>query len=106
MVVLVLRRVSYMNLLVLVCVNSSHLAINGMEWNQNQYSCSLFTATMSIRSVELLSVVGNEKEGGPVRWQTFAIGLGSRSSWFVCLFILPSSLILCNSASATVKQTQ
>jgi hypothetical protein len=39
MVVPLLRRVFYMNLLVLVCVNSSHFVVNGMEWNQS--SCTV-----------------------------------------------------------------
>jgi len=40
-----------------------------------------------------LKVVCNEKEGGPGRGQTFAIGLGAWRLRYVCLLILLSSLI-------------
>ncbi len=53
-----------------------------------------------------LKVVGNEKEGWSRRWQMIGIGLRPRRSRFVCLIILLSSLILCISVSAPVKQNE
>jgi hypothetical protein len=53
-----------------------------------------------------LKVVGNEKKGGSGMCQTVPIGLGPRRSMFFSLLILQSSLILCISVSAPVKQNQ
>jgi hypothetical protein len=51
-----------------------------------------------------LKVICNEKEGGPGRLQTFAIGLGPWRSRFVCLLIWLSSLILIYFRFRQVKQ--
>jgi hypothetical protein len=48
----------------------------------------------------ILKVVGNEKEVGTERCQTFTICLRPRRSMFFSLLILLSSLILCISVSA------
>ncbi len=53
-----------------------------------------------------LKVVGNEKKGGSERCQTITICLWPRRSMFFSLLILLSSLILCISVSAPVKQNQ
>jgi hypothetical protein len=53
-----------------------------------------------------LKVVGNEKVGGSGMCQTVPIWLRPRRSRFVSLSILPSSLILCISVSAPVKQNE
>jgi hypothetical protein len=53
-----------------------------------------------------LKVVGNEKVGGSEMCQSVPIWLGPRRSRFVCLLILLSSLILCISVSAPVKQNE
>ncbi len=53
-----------------------------------------------------IKVVGIEKEGGSRSWQMIGIGLRPRRSRFVCLIILLSSLILCISVSAPIKQNE
>ncbi len=54
--------------------------------------------------INILKVVGNEKVGGSGVCQSVPIWLGPRRSRFVSPSILPSSLILSISISATVKQ--
>ncbi len=56
--------------------------------------------------ISTLKVVGNEKEGGSGRCQTFPICLWPRRSMFFSVLILLLSLILCFSVSAPVKQNQ
>ncbi len=54
-----------------------------------------------------LKVVRNEKGGGGSRrWQMIGIGLRPRRSRFVCLIILPLSLILSISVSAPGKKNE
>ncbi len=53
-----------------------------------------------------LKVVGNQKVGVSRICQTVPIWLGPRRLRFVSLSILPSSLILRISVSATVKQNE
>ena len=43
--------------------------------------------SMCVNIVCPSKVVCNDKEGGPGRWQTFAIGLGQWRSSYVCLLI-------------------
>ncbi len=50
------------------------------------------TGTLIV-NLTFLKVDRIKKEGGPGRWQTFAMGLGPWRSWFVCLLILFSLLI-------------
>jgi hypothetical protein len=52
-----------------------------------------------------IKVVGNEKDGGSGKYQTFAICLGPRRSMFFSLIVL-SSVILYISVSAPVKQNE
>jgi hypothetical protein len=58
------------------------------------------------KSIDALKVVGNEKEGGSERCQTFTICLGPRRSMFFSLLVLLSSLILRISVSAPVEQNE
>ncbi len=69
----------------------------GREGGGGELPFTVFTA---------LKVVGNEKEGGSGRWQMIGIGLGTRRLRFVFLLIFLSSLILCISISAPLKQNQ
>ncbi len=82
-------------------------------------SCSMFSGICAVTysfTVSLyvqynfdiypLKVVGNEKVGGSRMCQTVPIWLGPRRSMFFSLSILLSSLILCISVSAPVKQNE
>jgi hypothetical protein len=63
-------------------------------------------ARIYIRSNYWLKVVGNQKVGGSEMCQSVPICLGPRRSMFFSLLILLSSLILCISVSAPVKQNE
>jgi hypothetical protein len=64
------------------------------------------STTGSVHKKLGLKVVGNEKEGGSGKCQTFAICLRPRRLRFFSLLISLSSLILCISVLAPVKQNE
>ncbi len=76
------------------------------SYSQTQNLSYFSSVVASAKQPNVLKVTGNEKEGGSGKCQTFAICLGPRRLRFFSLLISLSSLILCISVSAPVKQNE